>query len=722
MDTGTEWDPAEARPVRRARYHLRFQLRPGADLADRARSLAKVCGENGIDEVVLLLGAEQWHTGHLAGAEEARWFAAAAEARDILAAASLRVSLNPWVTVGHADRGRIGTLGFAPMVSPTGQRAAAQASFACPVWRRWLFAHYGFFAELGFRVLWVEDDFRFHNHAPLDWGGGFEPLMLRRLASRVGEPVTRDQVVAAVTAPGPPHPWRAQLQQVWHTAQLEVAEGLADVVRERSGGRSRLGLMSSLPARHSVEGRDWEGLFGALSIGGEVTHRPHFAPYSDTPAGTLASGLWSLQAQRALRPGHVACEPEIENWPHTSWSKSDTQTWSEMVTAQLVGADALLLNLHPTHAERAENFPDIDRLLRRSRPALDWLARECPAARHIADDAAPLGVGLPWRQDTAARLPAEADGLGGLDGLVADSARTADFLLGHGVPVTERPAPVQAVFGRQVDAFDDDEIRGFLRGGLLLDGVAVHALTRRGFADLMGVRVTEVVGRDDPALPGPYAMEQILGADGAEGAEGAEGEGGGDDEAGGGGAFLSVDVQPALARVVPLAGARVLTRIRTPDGRTWGAGRCHFVNALGGRVATLPATAPADLARGDESRRLLHATIRFLEGERPQLPLVSGAPHLIPYVTGAADGGHRLAVANGSADPARPRIHLPGPTRPPHGAGEGHHVHVRATLLAPLAEPAEVETTTSEAPAETTAAVSELNAALPHRGWAVFAW
>ncbi|MEU8953401.1 hypothetical protein AB0C93_03755 [Streptomyces sp. NPDC048518] len=726
MDTGTEWDVVEARPVPRARYHLRFQLRPGPDLADRARSLAKVCGENGVDEVVLLLGAEQWHTGHLAGAEEAQWFAAAAEARDILAAAGLRVSLNPWVTVGHADRGRIGTLGFAPMVSPTGQRAAAQASFACPVWRRWLFAHYGFFAELSFRVLWVEDDFRFHNHAPLDWGGGFEPLMLQRLASRVGEPVTRDQVVAAVTAPGPPHPWRAQLQQVWRTAQLEVAEGLADVVRERSGGRSRLGLMSSLAARHSVEGRDWAELFGALSIGGEVTHRPHFAPYSDTPARTLASGLWSLQAQRALRPGQVACEPEIENWPHTSWSKSDTQTWSEMVTAQLVGADALLLNLHPTHAERAENFPHIDRLLRRSRPALDWLARECPAARHVSGDAAPLGVGLPWQQDTAARLPAEADGLGDL---VVDPARTADFLLGHGVPVTERPAPVQAVFGRQVHAFDDDEIRAFLRGGLLLDGVAAHALTRRGFADLMGARVTELVGRDDPALPGPYAVEQVLG-EGGEGGEGGEDHGAYEPDSEG--VFLSVDVQPALARVEPLEGAHVLTRIRTPDGRTWGAGRCHFVNALGGRVAILPATAPADLARGDESRRLLHATIRFLEGEQPQLPLVSGAPHLIPYVTRAADGGHRLAVANGSADPARPRVHIPRPPRPPHRSGAVHAVHVRATLLAPLAEPTEVGTTTSEAAAETAAtetasveaapAVSELNAPLPHRGWAVFAW
>ncbi|MEV6104334.1 hypothetical protein AB0M28_06395 [Streptomyces sp. NPDC051940] len=654
-----------------ARYHLRFQLRPGDDLTDRAAALAKVCQEVGVDEVVLLLGAEQLHTGHLAGPEEDRWYEAAAEAHRVLTDAGLDVSLNPWVTVGHADRGRVDALGFAPMESPTGRRAAAQASFACPRWRDWLYAHYGRFAELGFRVLWLEDDFRYHNHAPLDWGGGFEPLMLERLTRLTGAPATREEVVAAVTAPGPPHPWRALLQQVWRTAQLEVAERLAQVVQERSGGRSQLGLMSSLPAAHSVEGRDWDALFTALSAQRGVTHRPHFAPYSDTPARSLASAVWSLEMQRALRPRYADCEPEIENWPHTTWSKSDTQTWSEMVTAQLSGADALLLNVHPTHAERAEDFPHIDGLLRRSRPALDWVAGRRPAP------AVTLGVGLPWRQDTAARLPTGAAGR--LAELAADPEPAAGFLLGYGVPVTAGPAPVQALFGRLAHVFDDEELRAMLRGGLLLDGVAAAVLTERGFGDLLGVRATAVVGRAEHVEPGPYAVEAAEGA------------------------LLSVDVQPALARLDPLPGARLVTRIETPDGRHWGAGRCHYVNELGGRVAVLAATAPAELARSDEGRRLVHAAVRFLEGDDPRLPLVSGAPHLIPRAS-HSPAGHRLAVANGSADAAHPRIDLPAPPRSVH-----------ATVLAPLAEPTPAGVAEADG-------LLELETALPHRGWAVLDW
>ncbi|NEB78750.1 hypothetical protein G3I40_26520, partial [Streptomyces sp. SID14478] len=371
-----------------ARYHLRFQIHPGPTATEQAKELAEFCRANGVDEVVLLLAAEEFHAGHPTAAEEDRLYDTAAATAATLRDAGLDVGLNPWVTTGHADRGRRDRHGFAPMVGPDGTAAAGQASFACPVWRSWLTAHYARFADLGLRVLWLEDDFRYHNHAPLTWGGGFEPLMLERLSQLVGAPVTRQQAVAAVTAPGTPHPWRSLLQQVWNTAQLEVAGLVAEAVDKHSGGRSRLGLMSSVPGVHSVEGRDWSALFDALAVRGEAVQRPHFAGYEDAPARGLSSSVWLLEQQRVLRPPHVRSEPEIENWPHTAWSKSDTQTWSELVTAQLSGADALLLNLHPTYSGHAGRHLRIAGLLRRARPALDLVADRVAGERGTA------GVGL----------------------------------------------------------------------------------------------------------------------------------------------------------------------------------------------------------------------------------------------------------------------------------------------------------------------------------------
>ncbi|MEZ0068259.1 hypothetical protein ABIA32_004283 [Streptacidiphilus sp. MAP12-20] len=656
-----------------ARYHLRFQIHADPDparVAADAAELVRVCEQAGVDEVVLLTGAEEAFTGHLVGAEEDAWFAATALAHAALTAAGLAVSLNPWVTVGHADRGRHGTLeklGFAPMVSPYGEVAAAQASFACPNWQQWIVAHYGRFAELGFRVLWLEDDFRYHNHAPLRWGGGFEPLMLERFAALVGREVEREELVAALTAPGPPHPWRAQLQQVWRDAQLEVARALAAEVARRSGGRSRLGLMSSGLDAASVEGRDWQALFDALAIGGHAVQRPHFTPYSDTPGRELSRQIWALELQRALRPAWATSEPEIENWPHTAWSKSDTQTWSELTAAQLAGSDALLLNVHPMNGRRAERFPRVTTLLQRSRPALDWLAERYDREQTT------VGVGLPFKQDAAAHVRSTGDSLHSLG---VDPGPAADLLLRYGVPVTAAPgAPVQALFGQLAWAFDDDEMSALLSGGLLLDGVAAEALTRRGFGPLLGLDAVELVEREQRDSPEIYAEEHVL------------------IEAG---EALSVNVQPALARLTPGPDTEVWTEVRTPDGLPWGAGRTAFRNRLGGRVAVLAATAPELLPYDDAGQRLIHRAVRFLEGEHPALPLITGGPMLIPHVS-RCDGVTRLAVANGSADSARPVVHLPG----------GGPTDARAALLAPLAEPADCLGVETE---------------LPHRGWLVLEW
>ncbi|GGS43026.1 hypothetical protein [Actinokineospora fastidiosa] len=531
----------------------------------------------------------------------------------MLRAAGLEVSLNPWVTVGHADRGRVSRLGFAPMVSPYGEVATAQASFACPRWRAWLATHYGRFAGLGLRVLWLEDDFRYHNHAPLTWGGGFEPEMLARFADLAGEPVTRAELVAAIT--GPPHPWRALLARTWFEAQLEAVEA----VRAAVAGRAALGLMSSTLGVASVEGREWRRLLAALGPG--AVHRPHYAPYTDAVGSELAWSVAMLELQRPLRPAGVEVAPEVENYPFTSWAKSDTQTWSEMVACALSGADGLLLDVVPFTAGSPDRFPAVGAMLSASRPALDF-------ASSTVDS---LGVGIPWYDDTALHV----HGTGDLDSLTVDPTRAARYLLGYGVPIRAGYAPLTAVFGQLARAIPDADLPRLLAGGLLLDGVAASILTERG-ADL-GVVVHEIADRES-AL---YAVE--------------DGE--------------SVNQQPALARLTVGAGGRALTTIRTPDGSYWGDGMVVTTTGHGGRAIVLAATSPEDLPRSDERQARLHAAIAALA---PDIPLVTGGPHLIPHAA-LVNGRLRVAVANGSADPVHARVSV-GVGGVPAGAGVGSAV------------------------------------------------
>ncbi|MFI6817148.1 hypothetical protein ACIBG7_32450 [Nonomuraea sp. NPDC050328] len=629
-------------------YRLRYQVLPGRD----PRELARWCAEHAIPEVVLIYGSEELHSGHPAGVGEDLWFEHVAGVKRVLDAHGIGASLNPWVTVGHADRGRTQDLGFAPMVSPSGEVATATASFACPVWRDWLAGHYGRFAALGFRVLWLEDDFRFHNHGPLTWGGGFEPEMLERFALLAGEKVGRAELVAAITAAGPPHPWRALLQRTWREAQLEAL----DLVRQAVAGRAELGLMSSGLGIASVEGRDWAELFDRVEV-----HRPHFAAYSDTPGKSLAYSIAMLELQRGLRPAGVEVTPEIENWPHTEWTKSDTQTWSEMVTARLSGADGLLLDVHPFVTGDPARYPRVGAMLDRSRPALDATA---------TPDLQTIGVGIPWWPDTAARIWGD----GTLDGLAADPLRAARYLLPYGVPVRAGLAPVSAVFGKVAWGVPDEAVEELLAGGVLLDGHAALVLTERGYGSLLGVEVEEIAERFTPARL-PYSMERV--ADG--------------------GALLSVNVQPAVARLAAVPGAEVWTQLLSPRGEHWGEGRVAFRNSLGGRVVTLAACEPEELGRCDDGQRLAHRAVRFLGGE---FPLVTGGPLLMPQYA-LVGGRHRLAIANGSADPARPVVTGTGP--------------MQATLLEPLREPRPV-------PIHQQSGNFVIDADVPHRGYVIVEW
>ncbi|MER7503983.1 hypothetical protein AB0L05_14535 [Nonomuraea pusilla] len=628
------------------RYHLRYQLLPDTDPA----ALAAFCATHGIEEVVLIFNSEELHTGHPVGADEDRWFEIVRGARDILVGSGLSVSLNPWVTAGHADRGRVQDVGFAPMVSPFGETSTTTASFVCPNWRKWLAAHYGRFAELGFRVLWLEDDFRFHNHWPLTWGGGFEPVMLERFALLAGDQPTREELVAAITAPGQPHPWRALLQRTWREAQLEVL----DLVRQAVGGRAMIGLMSSGLGVASVEGRDWGALFERVEV-----HRPHFAPYGDVPARDLSYSIAMLELQRPLRPAGIEVAPEIENWTHTEWRKSDTQTWSEMVASQLSGADALLLDVHPFVSGDPARFPRIGRMLTSSRPALDATA---------TGELTTFGVGVPWWPAAATTI----HGDGTLEGLSADPLRAAQYLLSYGVPIQAGTAPVTALFGELAWAVPDP--LHLLRGGLLLDGTAAAILAERGFGSLLGVQIAEIVARETVSRR-PYSVERIVD----------------------GGALLSVNVQPRLARLVPDESAQIWTEILTPRLDHWGGGRVAFVNALGGRIFTLAACAPELLGRCDDGQRLAQDAIRFLGGD---FPMVTGGPHLMPQYARVGERS-RLAIVNGSADSARPVVRL---DRDP-----------TATLLRPLEEPRAVRV-------ERDGDRVTIEASVPHRGYVLLEW
>jgi hypothetical protein len=684
-DRGNAVSAAAKRPKARkpVRYHLRFQILPGKHVQRDAATLAAFCRKHGVEEVVLFVASEEWNPGLLTAAQEDEWFKGVAAAKKVLERAGLSVSLNIWASVLHGGtgkklpRGR----GIKPMVSPTGEVNPAVASFADPAWRRYITHQYGRFARLGFRVLWIEDDFRYHNHRPLTWGGGFEEGMIRRFEKRLGRRVRREELVRNILRPGAPHPWRALWLATWREAQLEAAAAIAQAVRENAPGQSKVGLMSSGPAVHSTEGRDWGRLFEALSIDGQVAHRPHFRGAAMQAGREIARNIMMFDVQRRCQPDTAEIAPEIENYPFTRWGHSDSRTGVEMVLSLMFGSDALFLDLFPFAANPADQYPQIGQMLDECRPALEWTAARFDRQLDTR------GVSLPYQFDTAQHVQTmQGKSMFELNVL---PFQAGELLARYGVPVTFADGPVRALFGPAAWAFDDAEIWRLLGDGLMLDGAAAHILCQRGYGSMLGVDIPRIIPREQS----DYSLEEVVA-----------------DKLGvPRGHYMDVCHTAQTALLKPRRGAKVWTQILRPTGEHVCAGMVAFKNLLGGRVLTTSAIDPATSLHHNYQRQALwQSAVDFVAAGGFGSPTVTGGAHLVP--AHFADRTRQfLAVFNECDDPAKPIIHLPVAPRGP----------ITATLLAPLKKPQPVRVTARK---RGRAATLESAAELPYLGGLVLEW
>lgn len=636
-------------------YHLRFQIIPGANVEKDAIVLADHCIRHKVEEVVLFFAAEEWNNGLLSRKEEDVWFKTVKDAKEILENSGISVSLNPWMTSLHCDRGRKfpGDRKFQPIVSPSGKTSKACASFADPEWRKYVFSLYGRFAKLRFRVLWVEDDFRYHNHGPLDWGGGFEPAILKRFSKKIGRPVVRKELLNAIIKPGKPHPWRQLWLETWREIKLEVAKGLAEAVSSNTPGTSKIGLMSSSPSSHSIEGRDWKKLFEAFMIEGEVAHRPHFQSYCETTGRDIAYSFCMLDIQKDFRPCNCEVTPEIENFPFTAWTKSDSLGWAHMAVAQIFGSDALLLDVFPFSGNKADSEPEIWDMLDRSRPSLKWLGE------HFTKDLQTQGMGIPWRQNAQELIRTDK---GNTFGELLESDCTvhpaADFFMQYGICTSLRQQENNAVFGKLAWIFSDSEIRKLLSGGLILDASSAEILCRRGFGKYIGVDFLGIVGREEDS----FSLERVT-----------------SNECGVvEGFYFNFNTLSRIGKILPLEGAREWTEILRPDRTKFGSGIVTFENKLGGRIATFAASNPNSVPKCRKRQLIAQNTASFCSCGNG-IASVSGGPYLIMEEF-SGNGKHLFTILNANPDPVSPVVKFGGKVQ---GC-------INATVLEAMAKPVPV--------------------------------
>ncbi len=298
------------------KYHncLRMQITLDDNQDDRIEAIAKHCAKYGFDNVMLMLNAEEFFDGHIT-------FDQLREITELLKKAAKRLkkygitsSINNWFEMGHVDRGRKLREGqnFTTLIDINGRESTVSA---CPLSEEWLkyFEEYIniLVSSIDADTYWIEDDFRVHNHPPLSDIGCYCAEHMKYYNEKLGTNYDRKQFIEKAFAKGPLNKEREVFLDANRDIMIATADRLAKAVKA-ANPNTDVALMSSPPAIHCVEARDWNKLLSALGQGGKRINRIHL-PYFE-PSGKDALYYFNSVSMgvRAMHDDDVIIMPETE--------------------------------------------------------------------------------------------------------------------------------------------------------------------------------------------------------------------------------------------------------------------------------------------------------------------------------------------------------------------------------------------------------------------------
>ncbi|MDR3676683.1 MAG: hypothetical protein P4N24_14420 [Acidobacteriota bacterium] len=584
-------------------YMLRYFIR-SESASQQTDGLIAYCKENRISHVILFSG-NHWDMGwNLPTLEEAE--GRVGILRPVfsrLRAAGLHTSINMWTTLGHADidRDERSRFSWQFMVGDDGAQSRAVPCPIDPQWKAYIGRLYGLFAQLEPEIIYLDDDFRYHNHSPVSWGC-FCPLHLEEMARRTGRRLTREELVHQILRAWPqPTAERKGWLDLCGDSILEAARIISTAVKAASA-KTHMGLMCSDPNTHAAEGRRWLDMVQAFSVSGnQPVLRPHYASYQE---GVYTETPHEIACMRKLQPllgGRMRLTPELENGLSTRFAKSARLTRLQIALSLFLAPPDITLDIFSFVDTRFDYDTAFDQVLRDSfdyfRGICAWSA-ECETER---------GLQILWDQRFPLHRKVESDRMTALPApRVWEGAM--DLM---GFATTFYPDDVKLASRAYLEERTQDELLALLQGKLLLDGDAAAFLVEKGFASALGLK-------DLQPLSGAYNYERMVDGRFAD-------------------RYADQDETIAGAtkyRLDPLENTVIVSRICPPDSGSSLPGMTLFENPLGGRVGVIPLNGSrGDLCavsfRGWKRQQVLRKMLEWIN--KGPLPLfVDGGANVLP--------------------------------------------------------------------------------------------
>lgn len=464
------------------------------------------------------------------------------------------------------------------------QFGASAQGCACPiddVFRRQTGERLRIWAETKPDVIWIDDDFRLHNHgtpmlALSEGKSAYQDFYcfcnkhISRFNRENGTDYTREDLVGEIVKSGKPSGVRKKYFDFLNRTMTETAEWIEKTIHSVSPD-TRIALMTSVPDVQTAEGRNWKDILTAFSGKYSPMLRPHFGPYRENAPCDFISCYkmldQSIEQIRETYDGKIDFCPEIENTRYTVWTKSAAATTFQLRLAAFTGCKDITLALHDLDGGALSDEPLYEKMLIKEKKRLDKLV-----SLNLGD-AERIGVSIPTAGDSAEKyVLKDGEGYEKLGGYFRS---VENYLLRMGIPCKyesankysdEYQGGVVALDGYSAGFLSDEQLKNIFKGGVFLEGSALETLIERGFGGYIGIEsckrrkgsvnceIIKTFTRKDGTyirLPSRIGVNHLF-------------------------------------AVKPSAGAEILSEFVTPHSEKFPA-MTYYENKAGGRVAVYPA-------------------------------------------------------------------------------------------------------------------------------------
>lgn len=473
--------------MKKFRYIPRISIVPGAFEEERIKETVRCCKEYCYDEVMFFINAESLFKGFLTVEEVKPYVETIKRAKIALEKEGIKTSLNPWTTLGHGERGKVGISKdrFNKMVGDKGIEGKLSP---CPLdedWQNYLTEYFSYLVEeIQPNVLWFEDDFRLGNHGlevyGNEWGGGcFCERHMKLYCEYMDKEMALDEFVNGIK--NGDEECRRAFYEVNRKQIRELAESFGKKLREVYP-ELKIGLMAGGAKAHSIEGRDWQGVLYGLAQNSEPIERLHLPMYRQLcpqDYGWLFNDV-SMEV-RALLPEDTVVLPELESAKFSPFTKSRNMTCFQVESSLALCPQGITLDQDCFAGSGIVDAFGYGEPLKALKPYLDsFVSCEIPFSSM-------KGVVIPVNEDVFLRA--------GKATKLSDMAMTENYWAQHlsavGVAYSyvkgkKFENQIVGVAGNFLNALTDEEVAQlFEKNFVLLDGASVEVLFERGLNGLI---------------------------------------------------------------------------------------------------------------------------------------------------------------------------------------------------------------------------------------------